>query len=480
MTLAAQWLCGSALLGLPVPSDAAGIVDQFLRVASLRDYNTRVVLLGTTLLGVSAGVVGTFMLLRRRSLMGDVVAHASLPGVALAFIVLEAVSPGMGRSLTALLAGAVLAGFLGILATVAIRRYTRIKEDAALAIVLSVFFGLGIALFTVVQNLPTGNAAGLHHFIYGKAASMVADHVRFIAAASALVLTLCLLFFKEFTVLAFDEQYAAAQGWPVLRLDVLLLALVVGVTVIGLQSVGLLLVVAMLIIPAAAARFWTDRLGWMTMVSGLLGGLGAAAGVAASAIFPRLAAGAVIVLASSFFFLVSMLFGIRRGVLVQAFALRRSRRRVGRHDLLRAMYENVESSVETDGSPEGLDLTAQPVAFDRLLATRSWSAARVRRLLAAAQREGLVTGNASSGYRLTARGAADARRVVRNHRLWEMYLITYADVATSHIDRDADEIEYVLDPDLVAELETALSRRRADLAMPASPHAIQEDSACHG
>ncbi len=476
MSLATQSLLGSALFGSAIPSDVAGIVEQLFRVVSLRDYNTRIVLLGTVLLGVSAGVVGTFMLLRRRSLVGDVVAHASLPGVALAFIFLEVVSPGTGRSLTGLLAGAVVAGFLGILSTVAIRRYTRIKEDAALAIVLSVFFGLGIALFTVVQNLPTGNAAGLHHFIYGKAASMVADHVRFIAAASAVVLALCVLFFKEFTVLCFDDQYAATQGWPVLRLDVLLLALVVGVTVIGLQSVGLLLVVAMLIIPAAAARFWTDRLGWMTVVSGLVGGIGAATGVAASAVFPRLAAGAVIVMATSLFFFVSMLFGVRRGVLAQAIAQRRSRRRIGRHDLLRAMYENVESLATSDGASESLDVTARPVPFDRLLATRSWSAARLKRLLAAALREGVVTGSASAGYRLTAQGAADARRAVRNHRLWEIYLITYADVATSHIDRDADEIEHVLDPDLVEELEAALSTQRSGATVPASPHRIEEDA----
>lgn len=463
------------LLGLPSATepDSSDLWQQFVRVVELRDYNTRVVLLGTTILGVSAGVVGTFMLLRRRSLMGDVVAHASLPGVALAFILLEAVWPGAGKSLLGLLAGAVAAGFAGILATVAIDRYTRIKEDAALAIVLSVFFGLGIALFTVVQNLPTGNAAGLHHFIYGKAASMVAGDVRFIGAAAVVVLVLCTLFFKEFTLLAFDDTYAAAQGWPVLRLDVLLLTLVVGVTVIGLQSVGLLLVVAMLIIPAAAARFWTDRLSRMTIISGVLGGLGALAGVVASAVFPRLAAGAIIVLATAVFFLLSMFLGTRRGVLIRAILERRTRRRVGRHDLLRAMFEHLESTSTGEQDPASVDPTARPVPLDGLLAMRSWSPARLKRLLADAARANLVTGSSANGYRLTEEGAAQARRAVRNHRLWEMYLITHADLAPSHIDRDADQIEHVLDGELVEQLEAAFARQYPQSHLPASPHELR-------
>jgi manganese/zinc/iron transport system permease protein len=442
------------------PGSAAGSNwpsrEQLMRVITLRDYNTRVVLMGTVLLGLTAGVVGVFMLLRRRSLVGDVVGHASLPGIAVAFIVLEAVRPGSGKSLTGLLVGAAVAGLVAVLLTVAIRKTTRIKEDAALAIVLSVFFGLGVALLTIVQDLPSGNAAGLHHYIYGKAALMLAEDVELIAKASALVLVVSVLLFKEFSLVCFDGEFAAAQGWPVVLLDLVLMGLVVVVTVMGLESVGLLLVVALLIIPAAAARFWTDHLRRMAAVAAVLGGLSALVGVVTSALFPRLAAGAVIVLVGAVGFAVSMLFGTQRGVLLRVLARARSRRRIGRHDLLRAFYECLESAAvpAEPGTEPSPGHAAIPVEF--LLGKRSWSPGRLKRLLATASREGLVRQASSGGYQLTSEGERQARRVARNHRLWELYLVTHADIAPSHVDRDADAIEHVLEPRVVEALEALL------------------------
>jgi manganese/zinc/iron transport system permease protein len=446
--------------------------EHLLRVLTLGSYNSRVVLLGTTLLGATAGVVGTFMLLRKRALVGDVVGHASLPGIAIAFLVMEAIRPGSGKSLPGLLIGALVAGLLGVLCVTAVRKLTRIKEDAALALVLGVFFGLGIALFTVVQRVPTGNSAGLSQFIYGKAASMVADDVRLIAQGALVALVACGLLFKEFGLLCFDEEYAAAQGWPVVWLDLALMALVVGVTVIGLQSVGLLLVVALLIVPATAARFWTDHLGRMTLLAAALGGLSAAAGVIVSDLFPRLAAGAVIVLAGSACFMVSLLLGARRGVLRRWLQRRRLNRRVGRHDLLRAMYEAIEPAAASAENTPTDELTATVVPIDDLLALRAWSRGHVTRLLSSARRKGLVLAE-PGGWRLTTVGAADARRVVRNHRLWEAYLIAYADVAPSHVDRDADLIEHVLGQEVVDELEQLLAEQYPGEVVPPSPHPIE-------
>jgi len=454
------------------PDDGTSLSEQFVRVVTLRDYNTRIVLLGTMLLGASAGIVGVFMLLRRQALVGDVVAHCALPGIALAFIVLEAVSPGSGKSLPGLLAGAMVAGVLGAWATLAVQRLTRIKPDAALAIVLSVFFGLGVALFTIVQSLPTGTAAGLHDFVYGKPASIIAADVKFIALASAVVVLICGMLFKEFALLCFDDGFAASQGWPVGLLDVVLLGLVVGVTVIGLQSVGLLLVVAMLIIPAAAARFWTEQLWLMTLVAGLLGAAGAAVGVLLSALFPKLAAGAVIVLAGAAFFLVSLAFGTRRGVLRRVMVYWQTRRKIGRHDLMRAAYEALESEGETATPLSPTELTGRTLHFDQLLGRRRWTPGRLKRLVATALREGLLRREDGDVLRLTENGAGHAARIVRNHRLWELYLIRYADVAPSHIDRDADRIEHVLNPELVDELEAVLAERTAAVAVPPSPHEI--------
>jgi manganese/zinc/iron transport system permease protein len=441
-------------------------------VLTLRDYNTRVVAAGSVLLGIAAATVGVFMLLRRRSLVSDVISHASLPGIALSFLVLEAIAPGSGKSLPGLLIGALISGFLGIACTMVILRYTRIKSDAALAIVLSVFFGFGIALLTVIQKIPSGNSAGLPQFIYGKAASMVSADVQLIAGAAVVIVLILGLLFKELALLTFDERFAAAQGWPVTLLDLTLMTLVTGVTVIALQSVGLLLAVAMLVIPAAAARFWTDRLVQMTLLAALLGGLSAVLGVLASALFPRVAAGAVIVLTGSALFLFSLLFGTRRGLLIRLRMQRLVQRSVGRHHVLRALFEYLEPQL---GQATNLDeaLTQHVVPEGAILPMRSWTPARLRKLLAAAEAEGLVGRVGDRAYRLTPRGAQSARRVVRNHRLWELYLIEYADIAPSHVDRDADDIEHLLSAEVVESLKQLLAERYPQMSVPPSPHVIE-------
>ncbi len=248
--------------------------SQWKRVVLLRDYNTRVVMLGTMLLGLAAGMVGSFTLLRRRALMGDALSHATLPGVGLAFLI----APWFGlegKSLPVLLTGAALSGIAGVASILYVRNLTRLKEDAALGIVLSVFFGAGIAILTLIQQLPTGHAAGLESFIYGKTASMIASDAALIAWSGLLSVIVIGVLFKELTLLCFDEGFAGSRGYPVLLLDLVLMSLVVIVTIIGLQAVGLVLVIALLVIPAAAARFWTQDLKRMTLISAGIGGAGA-------------------------------------------------------------------------------------------------------------------------------------------------------------------------------------------------------------
>ncbi len=434
------------------------------RVVTLADHNTRVVFLGTAALGAAGGLVGTFLLLRKRSLLSDTVSHATLPGLALAFILMESLGHS-GRSLPALLGGAVASGLLGMAFISAVRRWTRVKDDAALAIVLSVFFGFGICLTVTIQQMPTGNAAGITNFIYGKAASMTAADAQLILWSSVGTAALCLLLYKEFKLLCFDEAFAAAQGWPVMVLDGLLMALVVAVTVIGLQAVGLLLVVAMLIIPPAAARFWTDRLFVSGVVAGWIGIVSGVAGVAGSALFPKLPAGAVIVLAAFGLFGMSLLLGTRRGLLVRWLEQRRITERVGHQHLMRAFYELAEDRTPP-GEPPALAL---PVELEALLAQQTWTRRGFLDHLHRARRAGLVRATAPGWWKLTSAGRAEARRVIRNHRLWELYLIQYADIAPSQVHRDADQIEHIVDPDILGELEELLRERFAPAVVPANP-----------
>lgn len=423
---------------------------------TLQDHNTRVVVLGTALLGAAAGAVGSFVLLRKRALIGDALAHATLPGVALAFIATVALGFTRASQLTLLL-GATVTGLLGVAAMKALSSLTRIKDDAAMAVVLSVFYGAGVALLSVAQRLPGGNAAGLESFIYGKTASMVTADALLIGVAAAVVAGAVLLLFKELTLLSFDPAYAAARGYPVGGLDAVNLALVVAVTVIGLQAVGLILVIALLIIPAAAARFWTDRLHRMVLLSAGIGTLACLTGALASALVPKLPSGAAIVLTAAGLFFVSMMLGTARGLLPRLLERHRlSRRELHRH-VLRSLYE----LTEPDGAP-------RPVAVSELLRSRAWPAGVVRSALRRADGDGLVAVT-TAGVTLTPPGLTEAARITREHRLWELYLVRYADVAPSHVDRDADAIEHVLTPEILADLEQLLAAERAP---PPSPHPL--------
>ena len=421
-------------------------------MVSWADYNTKVVVLGVLALGTSCGFIGSFMLLRKRALMADTVSHSTLPGIAIAFLLMVA-GGGDGKWLPGLLLGALISGLAGMGAVLAVQRWTRIKEDAALGIVLSVFFGVGVSLLGLIQKMSSGSAAGLESFIYGKTASMLTADALLIGAVGALSLVVCGALFKEFTLLCFDPDFATSQGLPVLLLDVILMSLVVGLTVIGLQAVGLILVIALLIIPPASARFWTDSLSVMAGLAALFGGVAGGAGALLSALAPKWPAGAVIVLANSLLFALSFTFGSARGLLVRWRDRRNLNRKIARQHLLRALYELGEEN-DTD-----------QISWDLVLEERSWTARSLRQEVQRAKGLELVL-EADGKLQLTDEGMTRAARVVRNHRLWETYLITYADIAPSHVDRDADMVEHILDKAVIAELEALL---QADHHLP-SPH----------
>lgn len=436
-------------------------------VLFLHDYNTRLVVLSTMLLGCACGLMGGFLLLRKRSLMGDTLSHATLPGVALAFMLAVALG-GDGKSLHFLLSGAAITGLLGCWAVLFIRNNTRIKDDAAMGIVLSVSFGAGVALLGLIQNMPEGSSAGLESFIYGKTASMVLSDFRILLLVTLCVLACTLLLFKEFRLLCFDEGFAGALGWPVRYLDILLLALVTAVTVTGLQAVGLILIISFLISPAAAARFWTNQLDRLLLLSALIGGVSAWLGASLSAFFPRLPAGAIIVLVATTFFIVSMLVGSERGLLIRHLRLKQLKVRMGRQHLLRALYEILEGI-----HPEG-DFVLRAVPLMQIRGRRTWTDSHLQAYIRRACKEGLIETTTFDGsIRLTEIGLEEAALMTRNHRLWELYLIEYADVATSRVDRDADRVEHVLGEEIVKGLESKLQTyQSAGSLVPKSPHPI--------
>lgn len=303
-------------------------------------YNTLVVLAGITVLGGSAGLVGCLAVLRRRALTGDALAHAALPGVCLAFIVLDSLlstPAGRGglarlgihdaRNLPALLCGALVSGLVGIGVISILQRWTRIKEDAAIGIVLSVFFSGGIALSRLIQNeSTTGSKAGLDSYFLGKTSGMIAQDVWLIAAVALLNMLVVVVFYKELRLALFDAEFASAQGWPVLGLDLLLMGLVAVTVVIGLPAVGVVLMAALLILPGTAARFWTQRFERLLWLSGGIGAATGLIGAMLSARYSGLPTGPIVVLVGTAGFLVSLLAAPRRGVLAQWRQRRRFRR----------------------------------------------------------------------------------------------------------------------------------------------------------
>ncbi|MCE8521657.1 metal ABC transporter permease [Ruegeria pomeroyi] len=277
-------------------------------------YNATLVAVGATLLGISAGATGTFLFLRKRALVSDAISHATLPGICLAFLLMVALG-GDGRNLPGLLAGSALSAWVGLLCLNWLTRSTRLAEDAAIGAVLSVFFGFGIVLLTVIQTLGAGRQAGLEGFLLGSTAGMLWNDALVIALGGAGALALILLIRRPMTLVAFDPEYAAARGVPVHRIDLAMMGLVMAVTVVGLKIVGLILIVALLIIPPVTARFWTERSDRVVLLSGLTGGLAGYLGAAISASAPNLPTGPIIVLVSFAFFALSLLVAPGRGVL---------------------------------------------------------------------------------------------------------------------------------------------------------------------
>lgn len=408
-------------------------------------YNTNLVIAGTTLLGFAAGIIGVFALLRKRALMTDALSHATLPGIAIAFLVATALGVE-SKSLPLLLAGATVTGVLGVLCIQAILRYSRLREDAAIGIVLSVFFGAGIVALSYIQTNAAARSGGLNHFIYGQAATMQPPDVLLMGVIAALAVLASFLLLKEFTLVCFNDAFARVDGWPVGFIDLLMMALVVLVTVAGLQAVGLILVVAMLIIPPVSARFWTDRLWVLVLIAGVIGAGSGYLGSVVSALFPRKPAGAVIVLTSGAIFALSMFAAPTRGVIATWIRRIHARLRIAGDHLLEHAHERQLDHLSRSDLASIASVQGWHPIFQRI----------VRLTLRA---EGMLQPVRDGSVRLSESGRQRGARVSRNHALWEQYLMSYADIAPSHVDWSVDLVEHVLSDQLVDELESKLASR---------------------
>jgi manganese/zinc/iron transport system permease protein len=283
------------------------------------DYTLRNIALGSMLLGIVSGVLGSFAVLRRQGLLGDTLSHAALPGIVIAFMLTGT------RTSIVLLIGAGIAGWIGTLILLRTVKNTKLSEDTALGVILSVFYGIGILLLTYVQGQNNANQAGLDRYLFGQAASIIAsDVVTFLVLGSAALLIVVLLY-KEFKLISFDMEFAYSIGYPVKYLDILLTSLLVVAVMIGLQTVGVVLMAAMVVGPGTAARQWTDRLHIMLILAGLFGAAAGVTGAVLSVQASRLPTGPMIILSLTVIVLISLFFAPNRGMVPDMLRRRRQR-----------------------------------------------------------------------------------------------------------------------------------------------------------
>jgi len=416
-----------------------------VRFFSLADSTVQNVVAGSMLLGAAAGGLSTFVYLQKRSLLGDALAHAALPGVGIAFLIVGT------KHLPSLLIGAAVTAWLGALAVNAVIRRTAIKLDSALGIVLSVFFGLGVVILTYIQKTGSGSQAGLDKFLFGQAAALTGDDVRLLAWVAGLLAVMTAVMFCRFKILSFDPGFAQTVGLRVNWLNFLLTTMIVAAVVIGLQAVGVVLMAAMLITPAAAARQWTDRLWLMTLLASAFGAISGLLGAWISFLAPRFPTGPWIVVVISLIFGGSILFAPERGVVSTLVDFLRRRRKMTRDHVLKALFK-----AGTEAGEWRTVYTPQQLA-ERF----GFASNELRPALATLTRRGQLV-RTDGGFRLSDDGREAGARVVRLHRLWEVYLTRFLDLPPDHVHRDAHDMEHILTPELEARLEQVLQHPETD------------------
>ena len=404
-------------------------------------YTVRTVALGGSILGALSGALGCFAVLRRESLVGDALSHAALPGVAVAFLL-------SGRDLSPLLIGAGIASWLGLRFVIALLATTRLKQDAALGIVLSAWFAAGIALLAYIQSLPDASQAGLDHFIFGQAAAIIESDVRLISGVSAVLLLALALLWKEFKLVAFDVDFAAANGFHIGLINTALSTLIVIAIVLGLQLAGVILMVGLLISPAIAARQWTHSLSQMVILAAVFGAFAGGLGAVISALDSDIPTGPVIIVVAFGLVIMSLALAPGRGLIWRAWRGRVNRRRFAALNILRALYRY---ALAHGGA-------SQPTPEDFIRGTGDRSAELGLRQLEDA-------GHArhdKDGWRLTAAGSARAARDQRNQRLWDAYRLHAHILDTPLIEEDRGvDIADLLPPQALARLENLLEADEA-------------------
>jgi manganese/zinc/iron transport system permease protein len=391
------------------------------------------VLVGLAVISSVAGIMGCYAFLRRRTLIGDAVSHAVLPGVAIGFMLSGTKDP------FALLAGGLFFGYMAILSIDVIHRKSKLSEDTAIALVTTVYFALGSVLLSVVSSMENGQQAGLKNFLFGKAATLTELDVKVFAVAAVLVVVAIIIFYKPFMLISFNKDFATAQGWKTNNYETLISLLTVLVITIGLQAVGVVLMSALLIAPAASARYWTNSLPKMMLIAGIFGIVSGVGGGLLSLVGKDMPTGPWVVMILFFFTMLTLLFAPKKGY----FAIRKrtnsNERKINEENVLKILHQLGEVGKNS-------------VTISEMLDKRRMDTTVLMKSIKALKQHDLIEEYDIKNIKLTETGRLEAMRVVRLHRLWELYLTQQLKFKEDHIHGTAETIEHLI----TDELEEAL------------------------
>ncbi len=411
----------------------------------LQNYTNRLVFICISILAITAGSMGNFVYVKRKSLIGDAIAHALLPGIAIAFLIAKE------KNYFMLTLGATVAGLLAIYFAQYLIHATKIKSDTAIAITLSLFFGMGIVLMTYIQQSGLATQSGLDHYIFGSAASILKSDLYFILTLAVIVMLLLIIWYRGFFVHSFDPVFSQTIGFPSKLLNFLMNLTLVGVILIGLQTVGILLIVALLISPSSIASNFTPSFKKRIVIAIIAAFIATYIGVQLSFGFPKMPTGPWIVVSLSTMTFLALLFAPQNGIFARYLKKRRQRFKILHENILKTMYQINESS------PENKALSLAMIQTRRHIPT-----AQLRKGLQQLNKNKLVTSTDNIEWKLTKLGASKGRRITRLHRLWELYLSEYMDIASDHVHDNAESIEHIITPEIEQKLQHKLKFPKED------------------
>jgi manganese/zinc/iron transport system permease protein len=412
--------------------------------------NVAWVLSGSLILGFVTAILGTFAYLQKRSLVGDALAHAALPGTTTAFILFQSRSP------LVILFGAILSCLIGYFGIEYLVKYTKIKEDSALAIILSFFFGIGLFHLSFIQKMPQAQQSGLDKILFGQAASLVRDDVTLLLWIGVVILIFISIFFHIYKYILFDPVYARCLGIRVTLFEFLLAFSIVLSVAIGLQLVGVVLMAALLLTPASSARYWSNNFKYVVLLAGFFGAFSGAVGSLISYILPAMPTGPWIVIISTIFFILSLLFAPQRGMLAKAMTRKRLLQKIDNENLLRGMYKLTEKQ----------DVTLQYVPELSIYHHLKMNIRQFYRAVKSLEKQGMLHLHSGQAA-LTMSGYERAKELTRYHRLWEVYLERYLGLKADHLHDDAEIIEHLMTKDIEVKLMEILDAPSKD------PHGME-------